>query len=148
MAIRIFWYMTLCCWLSGFRRFEGTYCLHLQGPSGPWKTIWFLKMKVTDWTNRGSNPCRNRGFFFSPKGADRHRGPPSLVFSECRCYFTGIIPPGREALTIHLKNMLNYTPVQPCALIAWTGKYLPAILVLIKTRVVHFKFVLNKSVLF
>jgi len=49
-----FWDNTLCLWLGGHRRFEGTYCLHLHGSRGHSQThivtsqkAWILKNNAT-----------------------------------------------------------------------------------------------------
>ena len=31
LRVQVFRVVTLCCWVSGFRRFEGKYCCNLQG---------------------------------------------------------------------------------------------------------------------
>lgn len=33
LGIQLFWYMTLCCWVSGSWHFKESLCLHLQGVS-------------------------------------------------------------------------------------------------------------------
>jgi len=37
-SAQVVWNVTLCCWVSVFRRFERTQCLHLQGLSTNGKT--------------------------------------------------------------------------------------------------------------
>jgi len=48
------------------------------------------------WTIQDLNPGRGKRLFSSPNRSDRLWGPPSLLCSGCRCYFTGIQRSGRK----------------------------------------------------
>jgi len=88
----------------------------------------------TDWTVRGSNSCRGKGFSSSQKRPDRLRGPPSLLYSR---YSTRVLSRAHSGQTVKLTTRVHLVPrwrmsgALPPLLhgrVAWGRKTLPFII--------------------
>jgi len=82
--IQLLWYVTLCYWFTGSRRFEGPWCLHLQESRG---VRWTL-FAGTECQSRTVTACRGENSVVRP-GAQipDSRWPRPLNFVRSRLIF-------------------------------------------------------------